>query len=279
MQNTNVLFYIGAIGITLTDIASLATSIGLIVAVFQLALDRSVRKENAKRNSIKEAVNIAKLFQTKLIDSICFVESVFRETGLTEYVNAKIPKNKPLRFTKEEALELTLEECNSIIMTYTKKETLEVLAKAAFLCPQFVFGTAKQVSEDTRDMDEKIIYRNKHLQYVDKRTEILNTLEWAAMLFCTGVANDTVIYQSLHKIFIDIVHENYFFIACNNTDENPCDQIFCNVITLYNSWIQKSNKMKIRDSRRSRKQQKRLTRLKCKEARERSKGIVKVPHM
>lgn len=66
--------------------------------------------------------------------------------------------------------------------------------------------------------------------------ELLNKLEYFCMYFNTGVADDEVVYQSLHQSFLSTVQLMYFFIADKN--EYSRDKYYINIIILYNKWAQ-----------------------------------------
>lgn len=66
---------------------------------------------------------------------------------------------------------------------------------------------------------------------------ILNNMEYFAMNFSHGTADDSVIYQSLHQSYIEIVRMLYYNIAKVNTKSH--EKYYTNVIDLYNKWIEK----------------------------------------
>ena len=72
--------------------------------------------------------------------------------------------------------------------------------------------------------------------------ETLNNLEFFSMNFNYNIADESVVYQSLHKTFLEVVYLLYYNIAVNN---EPGDKkLFTNIIELYNLWQKKSEETK-----------------------------------
>lgn len=63
---------------------------------------------------------------------------------------------------------------------------------------------------------------------------LLNDLEWFAMSCRYGLADEEMLYQSLHLTFLSSVWLLYHYI-CRNNHENK-DKLFTNVIWLFNTW-------------------------------------------
>ena len=66
-------------------------------------------------------------------------------------------------------------------------------------------------------------------------SQFLNELEWFCMNFNCEIADETVVYQSLHQAFISTVQILYFSIAIQN-DGSSSDRYFINIADLYNKW-------------------------------------------
>lgn len=73
---------------------------------------------------------------------------------------------------------------------------------------------------------------------IDKYNELLNStlnqLESFSMYFTSGVADDKVVFDSLHQIFIRFIRSQYVKIAKNNV--NNTDKYYTHCISLYNEW-------------------------------------------
>jgi len=71
---------------------------------------------------------------------------------------------------------------------------------------------------------------------------ILNDMEYFAMNFTHGTADESVVYQSLHQTYLAFVQMFYFNIALNNMPNGK--QFYTNVIALYKIWYEKSENKK-----------------------------------
>lgn len=67
---------------------------------------------------------------------------------------------------------------------------------------------------------------------------ILNNLEYFAMHFTHGTADETVVYQSLHQSYLDIVRALYLNISKENARANS--KYYTNIIELYRIWSERA---------------------------------------
>lgn len=84
--------------------------------------------------------------------------------------------------------------------------------------------------------------RNIFEEFISDFNSTLNKFEWISMYFNNKVANDDVVYQSLHQQFFAFVNASYVFIASRN--DTPYDTYYDNVIKLYNNWNKKYKEQK-----------------------------------
>ena len=70
---------------------------------------------------------------------------------------------------------------------------------------------------------------------MDICSDILNSLEYFAMNFNTGVADETVVYESLNQTYILVVKYLYRTIAKLNKRAAPT-KYYTNVIDLFKKW-------------------------------------------
>jgi hypothetical protein len=81
------------------------------------------------------------------------------------------------------------------------------------------------------------IEANAMKQFHEIRNDLMNKLECISMKFNCGIANDDVVYQSLHQLFIKFVKVVYFEIASNN--QSAKDAYYTNIRKLYVKWVEK----------------------------------------
>ena len=124
-----------------------------------------------------------------------------------------------------------------------KKENIDYL----YLFNGFKEFPKKEISKkDSENIKAKINY-NKSLLYFKKKLDYdikemyfknLNKLEYIAMNFVSDIADDEIVYNSLHQLFFSYVELNYFYIAALNSNGKK-DKFYMNIIELYKKWKNK----------------------------------------
>lgn len=101
------------------------------------------------------------------------------------------------------------------------------------------------------ELYDKIQYNKKLFYYKDylynicntQIIDLLNKLEAYCMYFSNGLADEEIVYQSLHQMFLITIKQLYFLIARNNKD-NGADKYYVNIIEMYNKWSKRYNDKK-----------------------------------
>ena len=219
-------------------IANIATALALIVACYQLYQSNRQHRENAKRCAAEKAIDIAKLFQASIIPKMTYITLVLGLIGQAESYE-KSPKlhDYHLKFTKEELVALFGKDA---IEAYRQQqeEILPLLlnfAKGDTDC-LFSNSTWETNSEELKQVRDRILKYKSQKEFEEQRSDLLNTLEWVAMLINTRVASEETIYQSLHQMFLKYVRLEYPTIAQYNSDYCASDQYYTNIILLYRRW-------------------------------------------
>lgn len=70
--------------------------------------------------------------------------------------------------------------------------------------------------------------------------EIMNDLEYFAMNFTHGLADETAVYSSLHQIYIEVMQLLYYQISQMN--DSLGEKYYTNAIELYKTWKGKIDK-------------------------------------
>ena len=71
--------------------------------------------------------------------------------------------------------------------------------------------------------------------FIDRKLNVLNRLEWFSMNFTSGLADEEVVYQSLHQVYLNSIKLFHFEISIRNKN-GAKDKYYCNIIELYNDW-------------------------------------------
>ncbi len=90
-------------------------------------------------------------------------------------------------------------------------------------------------------------YKDKmYSLYEGNRVDLLNKLEMNCMYFSNKLADEEVVYQSLHQLYLIVVKSLYFYIAHSNKDTGA-DKYYVNIIKLYNEWQVRYEKKRAQD--------------------------------
>lgn len=214
---------------------SIATIFTVLVAIYQIRQANKIHCESSKHMTIRESVEIAKLFQEKLINYICLITEAHKSTTFMPYID-RVLEDFDYEFTSQEALALfgvdCLEEYNKIALQSMNPHKIYALL-CTYVPKEYEYDLKEASQEGT---EAKLWEGNILAAYLNMINETMNTLEWIAMLLNTGAADDMVIYQSLHQSLLGFIRLSYFYISKYNSDNNDVDKYYCNLIELYTRW-------------------------------------------
>lgn len=226
-------------------------SIGIDALLFLLTLASVIcaivaYKHQKKRAKKETACNLAKHYAEDIIKTYSFVTSVFAKCGILDYIKNNIDFKRLHNFDKEE-LEQLLNEKGIKEDEFEKKVTI-VDPFAVLNCRlarlDFIAERNKIYREFvTRDEESgELFLQNGGFLLNDFHqdiTNLLNSLEWFSMNCIYGIADEELLYQSLHQTFLSSVWTLYFFIATSNINNE--NKSYTNVIALFLLWRDRLN--------------------------------------
>lgn len=232
--------------------------------------DYRIRNE---KEEINKAIDLAKFYSELIGGHMRYLDFIFSESGLTKHIeNLNIDlmiefdvdeiktflKPKEIEEVKRMLYDIDLGVLirgNNLIEDVGVKEyingitTMNIHKKIMGKTMEEAAATLAEVQEDNKDesmntkskrkaFDSLIrynyyvsLYNGKFLEII---TDTLNKLEYFAMSFNTKIADEDVVYQSLHQSFLKMINMMYFYIAFQNVDGK--DKYYTNIIELYNKW-------------------------------------------
>ncbi len=235
---------------------SVATTIGLFVASWQLIVATKQRKDDSRRSAVKEAVIIARVFQEKLVFDMGYIRSVFEKQNIDALVKT-VPVDRPLKFTQEEAVSNFGKEALDKFNTLFSGIDIPILERVASSTRSFSI-VAHPINQSTTENEKsktEILERNARGDFFIRYSDVMNTLEWIGMLINTGAADEKVIYQSLNTNVLQFIHLNYYSIAQHNFESSYSDYDYINIVELYNNWIIKKCKQMKEDNKMQRRKE------------------------
>ena len=214
-------------------------------------------KHQKDRTKKEAACNLAKEYASSVIEKYADINSVFAGAGIMEMVRSSFNLRELNNFDKEE-LEALFKKNNVDRAAFEMKIT--------YIDPKIILNSRmlRACSTEERERtfacyaskDEegnpKVVngsYLQNDLAY--EIASLLNELEWFAMTCRYGLADEEILYQSLHKTFLSTVWMLYYHISSNNVNNE--DKLYTNVIWLFCKWRDRLNE--ITDSAEARKQE------------------------
>jgi len=189
----------------------------------------------------KCACDMARFFADEIVPLTTVVRSVVTASSSEAYKKLLdvFPSNKLKRFDKQELdLLLSASACDE---SFIRKTLLEIDPNILFSAnlATCVSGTDRIAMCDffSGIKDEKMKAAILIADYTTVHTNLLNKLEWFSMVFQYGIADEDVVYQSLHQMFLSTVNLVYYRIASINV--YAPDKFYTNIIWLYNHWQDK----------------------------------------
>jgi hypothetical protein len=204
-------------------IGALATAVSIVWLVKQAITNRKTYNYNSEWQEKNKAVELAHFYQHNILDKIGYIEFVMKNTKVLEDV-AKIGD-----FNEFTASELHRKTGNQ---QFDKEITAKISAEEN----NEVFISANLMFKD-RDISNLLGLDSPELLkggFFSDVSSLLNSMEYFSMCFITGVADETVVYQSLHQSFFKCVRMLYWAIARLNT--NPKDKYYSYLAQLYSKW-------------------------------------------
>jgi hypothetical protein len=231
---------------TSAGVTGLGTLIAATAAVWQLRKTSKYQEQENTRKAVREAVDVAKIFQRDLIGDMIFIMNVYNKIGLTQYLAEKITTRNTYTFDGKEARRLFGDRCFATAKTFYDKINAKIIDEVALTMEGF------QVTVGSVDKDSvQLVERNKKSFFENKVSNTLNTLEWIAMLFNTNAADDMVIFQSLHQTLLPFIRSCYFEIAAVNIENSDVDRFYWNITKLFCRWTELYAKLKKKETKRA----------------------------
>jgi len=223
-----------------------ATIISLIFIAFQVRLAVKDYKITNDRLRKDKAIELAKYYEETILPLSTKLSWVFKEIDLNR-LYSNIDEQKMIDFDNDELIGL----CSStVIQDYMEilqsKECKDVYNKFCIIIEDSMdFNTRFNLEIDgieDCDIDERELSSALE-SFTDMKTGVslgktisglLNKLEFFAMNFNYNIADESVVYQSLHQSYRGVIKLLYIQISSLNKD--PKDKYYTNVIELFNTW-------------------------------------------
>lgn len=238
------------------DIAS--KIVGMVVGVFAvvsacIALKNYIYQKN--RAAKDKACELARFFEAEILGVMGFIVNVLKKSS-GDLLKLTFPSDKIRSFDSREMVRLIKSAGKE--KSQIEKAFTGIDHKAVF---GFLFKRAKTEVEQSRVIlhakqngDTRELEYNKDTLIAEFSvliTDLLNKLEWFSTYFRLNVADESVVYQSLHQSYLAVVNILYFKIADLNV--NNGNKYYTNIIELYIKWSDRMRKWQKKQEKANRK--------------------------
>lgn len=236
--------------VVIDDLAGFLVNLGMLLVTFVSASCAFLAYFHQKNRSKKDAAcKLAEHYANVILDEHSFISNVYRMTGLDSYIKNVIDINSMHDFDKVELHGILKDkEYNadefmrkihdidpSIIMQCrmlrcrTTEERHSVLSGFTFKDPETGENKIQNGAYLRLDLQQDI-------------SDLLNRLEYFSMNCRYGLADEEILYQSLHQTFISLVWILYPTISNRNVSNE--DKLYTNVIWLFTKWRERLTEIK-----------------------------------
>ena len=227
---------------SITDIISaIASTLLLIVTVVSVICAINAYHHQKNRAKKDAACELAYIYAKEVIPKNAWISNVFEQSGQMEITKKAFPIDRIENFTYDEMSKLAKEA--HMDASVIEKGMIDI--DPICLVNMLAFETKdiaerRMLFEEYTKYDEeakKKVAKNPvflQIQFADAVTELMNTLEWFAMNCRYGLADEAIIFQSLHQTYLSIVWSLYWYISNNNKKQES--KYYTNLIWLFKEW-------------------------------------------
>ena len=232
----------------------MATILSMCFVAWQTLLLRKTYQYNCDWQGKEKAAELAAEYKDSILPSIGYIGAVLKGTGTMDVLR-DIHADNIDQFNQTELFRLTsriTEEVNKVrenrdmigLLLANRTRFGQIYNKRLHSISEALIDKWYRARDKVKDRDgnevqitqgeERALLDALWYEYGSIVSDTLNNLEYFAMHFVSGVADDTVIFQSLHQTYLAIVQMLYYNIAVQNVHEK--DKYYTNVICLYKKW-------------------------------------------
>lgn len=212
-------------------VSSILVAIGVFIALWQYYI--MFRSETTKldKERIEKAIKLAQFYKDEVLTNYAVVRYVYEKVGI--YNSLQKEKSRMIRLDYAEFDEIFGSSGDSEIKKLLRSDKLS----------EAIINISKVYSlpfcKDLDNIKSEDIIVNFRRTYI---TTLLNNAEYFAMYFTHGVADESVVFQSLYPSYIEMCRTLYYDIATSSPEGAP--KLFRNLQGLYLTWVKKSDEIK-----------------------------------
>lgn len=233
------------------SLGAIATAITLIYMTIQIKLQKKDIEINLEYQKREKSLEMCRYYEN-LMDDIFDIHFLFqthwkKSNIVANFIMEKFTKDEILKTHNEAEVEIMKDVPTEIMLEnyFNKNLNLEnIRVFNTFRDRNYKMFSNKDFEKN--DNDKKILMKKLNTELLiqevlvqnetDKKLNgVLNKLEFFAMSFISGIADERVVYQSLHQSFFTTIGFFYPRI-CSINSKGGKDKFYTNIIELYNIW-------------------------------------------
>lgn len=208
---------------------------GVIIAVWQYYLSAKSAQTNLKVTQVQRAIDLSEYYKDNILKYAPVLKYILERTPVSKISFSKNPARMN-DFDRREIDELFDADELKTLKEYYNQPQFQVIVDEAI--------SLGILSGNLSHVDLKASPKHVGVYVNSLINSILNNMEFFALHFHHGVADDSVVYQPLHQSYIELVRLLYFFVASQN--DNSTDKYFVNLAWLFRKWRDEQNTQKNR---------------------------------
>lgn len=222
-------------------IVGVSVVLGAVIAIWQYVLTARCERAKIKNDRIQKAIDLAEYYKDNILPELVALRFVFDTTGISKIL-LNIKSSQMNEFDNIELQKClsqsSIDKIKELMQSKKMAETILVSEQIYGLnlnLENYVRSTKGEKGELQIEINKDGIYRRFMSQIINK---MLNNMEYFSMNFSHGIADESVVYQSLHQTYIEAVQLLYYNIAINNKPDGM--QFYTNVVKLYKKWYKRN---------------------------------------
>lgn len=222
------------------------------VTVLSVACAFLAYRHQRLRTKKEAACTLAQYYADTILREYSYISNAYRASGLDEKIRAWFPLGSIHAFSSSE-FSNTLRRAQVDAKTVTRaieQPELKTLHLARLLCrtdAQAYTEPIREYAELSRasDAEQQLATTLLQNEFAQDINRLLNHIEYFAMNLRYGIADEALLYQSLHQSYISMLWMLYYYICKVNLEATE-DKFFTNAIWLFTTWRKRLEKMKKR---------------------------------
>lgn len=221
-------------------IAAVAVILGAFIGVWQYVLSAECERTKIENEKVEKAIQLSEYYKDNILYRIAIVKTVFKMIGVKNVLE-KIRPSDMINFDCEELREhLSKADLKELNRKMDTEEIADIVCNVLELISDFKGQRSWVDVNGIKNAPDKTEYARRFMSGMVN--DLLNDMEYFAMYFTHGVADESVVFQSLHQTYVESVQLLYYNIAKNNEPNGK--QFYTNVVELYRLWFSKQQSIR-----------------------------------